>query len=143
MRLWSLHPDYLDRQGLVAAWREGLLAKKVLEGGTKGYRNHPQLQRFKDSPQPLDSINVYLQALAESAATRGYNFDASKLKIPKTHQKLTVTDGQLEYERLHLYKKLEQRDPTRLKAIGRGQKIRPHPLFIVESGPIAEWEMTK
>jgi len=30
MRLWSLHPRYLDAKGLVALWREGLLAQKVL-----------------------------------------------------------------------------------------------------------------
>ena len=29
MRLWSLHPRYLDRQGLTALWREGLLARAV------------------------------------------------------------------------------------------------------------------
>ena len=49
MRLWSVHPKYLDSKGLVALWREALLAKQVLEGGTKGYRNHPQLDRFKKS----------------------------------------------------------------------------------------------
>lgn len=32
MRLWSLHPSYLDAVGLVALWREGLLARKVLQG---------------------------------------------------------------------------------------------------------------
>ncbi len=47
MRLWSLHPKYLDRQGLLAVWREGLLAQKVLQGKTKGYKNHPQLKRFQ------------------------------------------------------------------------------------------------
>jgi hypothetical protein len=47
MRIWSIHPKYLDIKGLVALWREALLAKHVLEGRTKGYRNHPQLDRFK------------------------------------------------------------------------------------------------
>jgi Pyrimidine dimer DNA glycosylase len=47
MRIWSVHPRYLDRQGLTAGWREGLLAQKVLTGTTKGYRNHPQLRRFR------------------------------------------------------------------------------------------------
>ena len=36
MRLWSLHPRYLDAKGLVALWREGLLAQAVLKGQTKG-----------------------------------------------------------------------------------------------------------
>jgi len=30
MRLWTIHPKYLDRQGLLALWREALLAQKVL-----------------------------------------------------------------------------------------------------------------
>ena len=41
MRLWSLHPAHLDRQGLIACWREALLAQKVLAGLTTGYRSHP------------------------------------------------------------------------------------------------------
>ena len=52
MRIWSLHPKYLDTKGLVALWRETLLAKHVLEGKTKGYRNHPQLDRFKKAQNP-------------------------------------------------------------------------------------------
>jgi hypothetical protein len=44
MRLWSLHPCHLDAKGLVALWREGLLAQKVQACETNGYRNHPQLE---------------------------------------------------------------------------------------------------
>ena len=36
MRLWSVHPQHLDVRGLVALWREGLLARKVLLGETNG-----------------------------------------------------------------------------------------------------------
>ncbi|MGA2330816.1 MAG: pyrimidine dimer DNA glycosylase/endonuclease V [Syntrophales bacterium] len=46
MRLWSLHPGYVDARGLVALWREGMLARKVLQHQTKGYKNHLQLHRF-------------------------------------------------------------------------------------------------
>ena len=41
MKLWSIHPKYLDAKGLVALWREALLAQKVLDGKTEGYKNHP------------------------------------------------------------------------------------------------------
>jgi hypothetical protein len=41
-----VHPRYLDTAGLTACWREALLAQKVLTGGTRGYRRHPQLERF-------------------------------------------------------------------------------------------------
>ena len=48
MRLWSVHPLHLDRQGLTACWREALLAQAVLAGRTRGYRAHPQLERFRE-----------------------------------------------------------------------------------------------
>jgi hypothetical protein len=37
MRLWSLHPQFLEPQGLVARWPEELLASGVLRGSTRGY----------------------------------------------------------------------------------------------------------
>jgi hypothetical protein len=46
MRLWSVHPKYLDARGLVALWREGLLAQAVLRGRTSGYVRHPQLRKI-------------------------------------------------------------------------------------------------
>ncbi|WP_245747334.1 pyrimidine dimer DNA glycosylase/endonuclease V [Frateuria terrea] len=47
MHLWTPHPKHLDRQGLLALWREGLLARAVLRGQTRGYRQHPPLERFR------------------------------------------------------------------------------------------------
>ena len=81
MRIWSLHPKLLDSKGLVALWRETLLAKKVLQGGTKGYINHPQLLRFKENENPINSINYYLSEVQIEATVRGYNFDKSKITI--------------------------------------------------------------
>jgi len=63
MRIWSIHPKYLDTKGLVALWRENLLAKNVLEHNTRGYKNHPQLIRSKNSGTPLQAINHYLAAV--------------------------------------------------------------------------------
>jgi len=60
MRLWTVHPRYLDTKGLLAAWREGLLAQKVLQDKTSGYRNHPQLLRFRATANPTASIASYL-----------------------------------------------------------------------------------
>ena len=78
MRIWSLHPKYLDTKALVALWRETLLAKKVLEGKTIGYKNHPQLFRFKKSVVALDAINYYLQFVWIEAENRSYNFNKDK-----------------------------------------------------------------
>ena len=140
MRIWSLHPKYLDTKGLVALWRETLLAKHVLEGKTKGYKNHPQLNRFKKAKQPLSAINTYLSIIHQEATGRGYNFDASKFKVAKPI-KLKVTKGQLEYELKHLLNKLKTRDPKLFREIKKLDKIVPHPLFIAVEGEVEDWEI--
>src|SRR5215467_3185960 len=80
MRLWSIHPKYLDSKGLVALWRESLLAKNVLENKTKGYKNHPQLLRFKQARDPVNCINQYLFEIYNEAKRRNYSFDKKKIK---------------------------------------------------------------
>ena len=79
MRLWSLHPKFLDAQGLVACWREALLARAVLRNETRGYRNHPQLDRFRSAENPLATLEAYLWELWEEGTRRGYRFDEDKL----------------------------------------------------------------
>src|SRR5580765_3188700 len=110
MRIWSLHPKYLDTKGLVALWRETLLAKHVLEGKTRGYKNHPQLARFKKSKKPLETINQYLAGVFVEASSRNYNFDKTKIDWNFKSAKLKVTSGQVDYEIKHLLNKLSQRD---------------------------------
>ncbi|MDV3104232.1 pyrimidine dimer DNA glycosylase/endonuclease V [Thermococcus waiotapuensis] len=140
MRLWSIHPKYLDTKGLLALWREGLLAKKVLEGKTRGYRNHPQLERFKKSEDPVACINAYLYEVLLEAKRRGYNFDESKIDEVKIDGKLTVTDGQIAYEFQHLLKKLKSRDRRKYEEIKNTKEIEPHPIFKVIKGEIEPWE---
>ena len=111
MRLWTLHPKHLDRQGLLAVWREGLLAQAVLRGNTKGYKNHPQLDRFKKHPDPLQAITYYLHEVHKEATSRGYNFDVSKIYPFEKPEKIQTTAGQMEFERKHLLRKLAQRSP--------------------------------
>jgi len=60
VRLWSISPGYLDARGLVALWREALLAQKVLMGLTRGYTRHPQLERFRRTSDPVLYIGTYL-----------------------------------------------------------------------------------
>jgi hypothetical protein len=115
MRLWSIHPSLLDQKGLVALWREALLAQKVLRGQTKGYRSHPQLQRFRACPTPLSAIAAYLRAVHEEASSRGYAFDSSKIARSKKAISLPVTRGQLIFELQHLKAKLLRRDPRRYR----------------------------
>ena len=140
MRLWTLHPRYLDAKGLVALWREGLLARAVLCGQTKGYTRHPQLERFRAHDDPVLAIDAYLAAVCDEADARGYRFDRSKLAAPMDGVRLRASDGQLAYEWTHLRAKLQVRDPERHAACRRIRQPDPHPLFDVSPGPIASWE---
>lgn len=139
MLIWSFHPKLLDSKGLVALWRETLLAKKVLEGDTKGYINHPQLLRFKENENPINSINYYLSEVQIEATIRGYNFDKSKITTPFFPIIMYVTEGQLAYEWEHLLKKIKYRDSVFYDIIKNEAPI-PHPIFSVIKGEIEKWE---
>ena len=140
MRLWSLHPGHLDQKGLVALWREALLAQAVLKGETRGYRNHPQLQRFRAQPSPVSAIAAYLLAVHAEAIERGYRFDAGKIAPGGTTPLIDVPQGQLDFEWRHLVAKLEARAPAWREALGTPDPLAPHPLFRTIPGGIAEWE---
>jgi hypothetical protein len=141
MRIWSLHPRYLDTKGLVALWRETLLAKHVLEGKTKGYRHHPQLIRFKNVSRPLDAINQYLKAVYNEALNRGYNFNRNKIDWMSRRGQIKVSSGQMEFERAHLLRKLKVRHRTKYHEVRIVEKIKPHPVFRVVNGPVETWEV--
>ncbi len=142
MRLWSLHPRYLDSKGLVALWREALLAQKVLSGGTKGYRNHPQLDRFKQLRNPAGALASYLAAVWREANARGYHFDKSKIGTCSRGKKIAVTRGQMDYELAHLRAKLQRRDLAAYGRIENLKRAEPHPSFELVPGPVADWEVT-
>ncbi|MHB8772935.1 MAG: pyrimidine dimer DNA glycosylase/endonuclease V [Syntrophales bacterium] len=140
MRLWSLHPRYLDRAGLVALWREALLAQAVLRGATGGYRHHPQLIRFRSHPDPAAAIARYLEEIDREADRRGYRFDQTKIGPCRTAQSIAVTRGQLRYEREHLLRKLRVRAPLHVAALAAAGEPDPHPLFRAVAGGIEPWE---
>lgn len=140
MRLWSLHPCYLDAQGLVALWREALLARAVLKGETRGYRHHPQLERFIAHPGPLSAINAYLAGVYEEAKVRGYSFDRSKIGPVRVHAAIRTTNGQRAYEWQHLLKKLARRSPELARRWMTVRVPECHPLFVCVRGPVEGWE---
>ncbi|WP_127126368.1 pyrimidine dimer DNA glycosylase/endonuclease V [Georgenia sp. SYP-B2076] len=171
MRMWSLHPAYLDRQGLTACWRESLLAQAVLAGRTKGYRHHPQLARFQAQPDPLGAVGAYLAGLVDEATSRGYRYDATKILTrprgwcgPEAREpgatdpacgtldadagppevagaQIDVTTGQAAYEWEHLMAKLHLRSPERARQLAGVAVPALHPLFRLVPGPVAEWEV--
>jgi hypothetical protein len=142
MRLWSLHPKYLDARGLVALWREALLAQAVLRGQTRGYKYHPQLRRFSESTAPRAAIAGYLRAVQAEATRRGFRFNASKIGRAGQIGALSVTRGQLRYEWQHLTGKLRTRAPAWLEQLPARAIPQPHPVFRVVAGGIASWEIT-
>lgn len=139
MRLWTVHPKHLDPKGLVALWRESLLAKAVLLGQTRGYRHHPQLERFQAHASPSVAINAYLASVFDEAEARGYNFNGSKVGEFNGRIKIQVTSGQLDYEWKHLLAKLRGRSPDLFEKV-RTRKPEPHPLFRIIAGPVEGWE---
>ncbi len=143
MRLWSLHPEYLDTKGLLALWREGLLARKVLSGKTTGYKNHPQLIRFKKFKDPVKILDCYLFAVYEESVKRGYKFDINKIKYKNSKLKIKVTKEQLSYEYNHLLKKLKKRDKNLFLKYRKNIKIKSNPIFKVINGDIENWEKVK
>lgn len=140
MRLWTVHPSYLDARGLVAVWREGLLAQKVLAGKTRGYRHHPQLARFQSQAKPLHAIAVFLRGIAKEARRRGYRFDAAKIGPARPLRRIVETDGQLLYEWRHLRSKLRVRAPLLHRQYRETLRPDAHPLFRIVSGPVRDWE---
>ena len=140
MRLWTIHPQYLDPQGLVAAWREALLAQKVLAGQTKGYRHHPQLLRFQTQPDPAAVMASFLDGLAEEAGRRGYCFDVARISRRRFAGHLPETDGQLLYEWSHLKAKLRVRAPQLFRQFRGVKTPEPHPLFRIVPGDVRDWE---
>jgi hypothetical protein len=140
VRLWSLHPKYLDAKGLVALWRETLLAQKVLAGKTKGYTRHPQLIRFRETGDPVGAVAEYLRAIVAEADARGYNFDSSKIAGVQYRGAIPVSDGQLSFELEHLRAKLIKRGTKDLSRLPEAGPPDPHPLFEVIEGPMEEWE---
>ena len=140
MRLWSLHPEYLDVKGLVALWREGIMARNVLNGKTKGYKNHPQLERFKKQADPVLAIDTYLLNVYMESKRRKYNFKRDRIGFKFVDYKIEVTDGQMFYEFKHLKRKLRVRDPEKYEIVADLDFPRPNPVFKVVEGSIEPWE---
>src|SRR5690349_10597976 len=141
MRLWSLHPRHLDAKGLVALWREALLARAVLRGKTRGYKFHPQLERFRERDDPVALVDAYLHCVLSEAQERGYRFDRRKIGRAAKVRRLPVRSGQIAHEWKRLLSKLHVRDRARWTR-ERGSEPQCHPCFYVVPGAIERWERT-
>lgn len=141
MRLWTLHPRHLDAAGLVALWREALLAQAVLLGRTRGYTQHPQLQRFRTAADPVACIAGYLHVVAHEATSRGYAFNPARIVASGSPiRPIAETKGQLLYEWEHLGRKLRRRSPAWYRDQVAGAPPTAHPLFRIVAGGVRDWE---
>jgi hypothetical protein len=129
VRLWTPHPSYLDTKGLLALWREGLLAQKVLQGLTVGYRHHPALNPFRDHPLPLRAIATYLRWVKTESVRRGYCFNAEKIDSSVTDVPIPVSRQTVAAERTHLLTKLAARDSKRYEALIDVETLMLHESF--------------
>ncbi|MBF0460882.1 MAG: DNA lyase [Magnetococcales bacterium] len=143
MRLWTIHPQYLDAKGLVALWREALLAQKVLQGLTRGYVNHPQLVRFREQENSSGAIACYLRVVQEDATRRGYQFDIGRIVSTPWNGVIQETTGQLLYEWEHFLRKVATRNPGHHGALQKIIMPDPHPLFVLIDGKVREWERSQ
>jgi hypothetical protein len=141
MRIWTIHPKYLVTKGLLAVWRETLRAQKVLKNENVGYRNHPQLWRFKETPDPLGAVAAYLRGIYAEAVTRHYSFSEEKIAPTTFSGRIPCTRGQLLYEWNHLKEKLRARDARKLQEVLRIQEPEAHPIFNIIEGEIEDWEV--
>lgn len=118
------------------------MAKRVLEGRLTGYAKHPQLLRFKRHKRPLALINAYMYQVYLEAERRGYHFDLSKIEPLVLRERVPVTRGQLEFEFLHLLRKLRRRDKKRFGELKNLplSSIEPNPVFKPTEGGVEEWE---
>lgn len=140
MRLWTLHPRHLDGVGLVALWREALLAQAVLLGRTRGYTRHPQLHRFRAADRAA-LIADYLRVVADEATSRGYSFNRALIVTESSPiRRVPETKGQLLYEWEHLARKVRRRSPLwHRDHLARAQPT-SHPLFRIVAGGVRDWE---
>ena len=145
MRLWTISFKYLDARGLLALWREALLAKNVLAGLTKGYKNHPQLDRFYAHENALEAVNAYLAEVYEEACARDYKFDAAKVGEfdERNLAKIAVSRGQIEYDFAFLQEKLKSRDRVVYERNLSVKNIEIASIFEEVAGGIEPWEKVK
>lgn len=130
MCLWSVHPKYLDKCGLVALWREGLRAQKNLSGESGKIPNDPQLIRFKQQDNPLQAIGAYLSFITCEALRQGCKFNHEKIMFPNFENAfLSVSEAELAEETERLKAKLHQRSEEKYEQLCQQQKIEINPVF--------------
>lgn len=119
------------------------MAQAVLRGKTRGYRNHPQLERFRMHRFPQKAIAFYLWSIYEESCRRGYCFDEVKILEAKSRTAIRETEGQLEYEWRLLKSRVKERSPSTYINIADIDSPRAHPIFRIVPGSVNDWEKVR
>jgi hypothetical protein len=142
MRIWTVHPRYLDVKGFVALWRETLLGMETLKKHVKcqhyiPWYKHPQLAPFKAQSDPILYISNYLYLVLEESRRRNYNFDGSKLDAIPYCENLPLIKASREvlvHEWLVCLGRYRVRSPKWFEEVKdiSPLEVDPHPLYICE-----------
>lgn len=133
MRLWSIHPKYLDKHALIALWREGLLAQKALSGKGLVDEANVQLVRFKKSANPVRAIGSYLSFVASEGAKQGCKLNHERILQPNFEAKFMTTDvAQMELEVEQLKARMKTRNKDKFKLLTDVHKFEANPVFTLQ-----------
>ena len=135
------HPPAIPRYpGPACFVARGLTSPRGTTPQTRGYRHHPQLQRFQAHASPRFAINAYLAAIHSEATARGYAFDKRKIGPVRSVDSISATTGQIAYEWQHLMAKLAVRNQALRRHWRKVRKPLCHPLFKPVPGAVEQWE---
>lgn len=156
MRLWTIHPKYLDGKRLTSQWKEGIqmmhIWKEIGENPEPakrlGYVSHPQVRRLSnllvaDSGLISLLLHQHLTAVHEESVQRSYSFNKKLIDdlAPdcKNAPKVYVTMGQVAYE----FALMATKNNEWSQKVAIDPYMLCNPIFQVVSGSIESWEKTK
>ena len=88
----------------------------------------------------MNAVNNYLKGVWEESNKRNFKFNAQKIGSVRSSGKISVSTGQVQFEVIHLLKKLKERDKVKYNILRNRAKIETHPLFRKTAGRIEDWE---
>jgi hypothetical protein len=141
MRIWSIHPKYLDSKELLNLWNETIQAKNEFLTKFSGHFSNKQLERFLDLKNPLEAINSYMSSIYREAVKRDFSVDDSFMDWDFDDSiQIPVTAGQISHEISKLKSRLRERDEKKLQKLNGRTFLELHPIFYSVPGTIEEWE---
>lgn len=118
MRVWDLHPGYLNRASLLGEHREVHALYSILDQNKAGYRRHPETLRFEGR---LGGLVWRHRWLVSEMKLRGYNHQ-SPLKPQSGDYPKTFVDSPAEQIK-RLAEKYRDKKPGRIQLPHNAQEL--------------------